>query len=186
MRILRCWALALLLASAAQVPSSAQGPSAAAAPVAEDPCLGFKWDLSRERALFATAGASLPAGKDLASAPDVVPNHLYRVMLLPASHVVFPATPGRTSPGEGTYAGVFTLTVPAAGKYRVAIDSDIWIDIAAEGRLVPPSDYEGQRNCRAPRKIVEFILEGKGLWVLQLSGASQAAVRLTITPAYVG
>jgi hypothetical protein len=142
--------------------------------------------VSRERALFATAGATLPAGKDLASAPGVVPNHLYRIMLLPASEVVFPATPGRTSPGDGTYAGVFTLTVPVAGKYRVAIDSGFWIDIAANGTLVPASDYEGQHECRAPRKIVEFVLDGKAPCVLQLSGASQAAVRLTFTPASTG
>jgi hypothetical protein len=192
MRIPGCWALVLLLAgaaqvsSSAQVPGAAQGPAIATAPAADDPCLGFKWDVSRERALFATAGASLPAGKDPASAPGVVPSHLYRIMLLPASQVVFAVTPGRTSPGEGTYAGVFTLALSAAGKYRIAIDSGFWIDIAANGRLVPASDYEGQHDCRAPRKIVEFVLDGKGPWVLQLSGASQAAARLTITPASVG
>jgi hypothetical protein len=198
MRIAGSWSLVLLLAGAAQVssaaqgpaaaqgPTAAQGPAAAPAAAAADPCLGFKWDVSRERALFATAGASLPAGKDLASAPGVVPNHLYRIMLLPASQVVFAATPGKTAPGDGTYAGVFTLTVPAAGKYRVAIDSGFWIDIAANGRLVPPSDYEGQHDCRAPRKIVEFVLDAKASWVLQLSGASQAAVRLTVTPVSVG
>ncbi len=186
MRIPGSWALVSLLAGVAQVAGAAQGPASTPVPGADDPCQGFKWDVSRERALFATAGASLPAGKDPASAPGIVPNHLYRIMLLPASRVVFPATPGRTSPGEGTYAGVFTLTVPATGKYRVAIDSVFWIDISANGRLVPASDYEGQHDCRAPRKIVEFVLDGKVPWLLQLSGASQAAVRLTITPASVG
>jgi hypothetical protein len=186
MRIRGSWALALLLASAAQVSSAAQGPGVAPAPAAADPCLGFKWDVSRERALFATAGATLPAGKDAASAPGVVPSHLYRVILLPAGQVTFPVAPGKTSPAEGTYAGVFALTVPAAGKYRIAIDSAFWIDVTANGKLVPASDYEGQHDCQAPRKIVEFVLDGKAPWVLQLSGASQAAVRLTITPASVG
>jgi hypothetical protein len=165
MRIAGSWALVLLLAGAAQA----------------DPCGGFKWDVSRERALFATAGASLPAGKDSASAPAIVPDHLYRIMLVPSSQVALPVTPGRASSGEGMYAGVFTLTLPATGKYRVAIDSSFWIDVAANGRLVPASDYEGQHDCQTPRKIVEFALDGKGPWVLQLSGASQAAARLTIT-----
>jgi hypothetical protein len=182
MRIFGSWALALLL-SAAQASSAAPGP---AEQVPGDPCAGFKWDVSPVRTLFATAGATLPAGKDTASAPGVVPNHLYRVILLPAGQVTFPAAPGKTSPAEGTYAGVFALTVPSAGKYRVAIDSAFWIDVAANGKLVPASDYEGQHDCQAPRKIVEFVLEGKGPWMLQLSGASQAAARLTITAAPVG
>jgi hypothetical protein len=187
MRISAPWALALLV-SAAQASSAAQAPvaQAPAAQVPGDPCAGFKWDVSPVRTLFATAGATLPAGKDAASAPGVVPNHLYRVILLPAGQVTFPVAPGKTSPAEGTYAGVFALTVPAAGKYRIAIDSAFWIDIAANGKLLPASDYEGQHDCQAPRKIVEFVLDGKVPWLLQLSGASQAAVRLTITPASVG
>jgi len=176
MRTPRSCALALLLALSAH---PAEAP-------ADDPCAGFKWDVSRERALFATAGATLSAGKDLASAPSVAPNHLYRVVLLPASQVAFAVTPGKTSPADASYAGVFALTVPAAGKYRVAIDAAFWIDIAANGKLLSPSDYEGQHDCNAPRKIVEFVLDGKAPWVLQLSGASQAAVRLTITPASIG
>lgn len=190
MRISGSWALALLLALSAQASSAAQSSSAqqstnAAQAPADDPCARFKWDVSRERALFATAGATLSAGKDGTSPPGVVPNHLYRIVLLPASQVALPVTAGKTSP-DGTYAGVFALTVPAAGKYRVAIDAAFWIDIAANGKLVPASDYEGRHDCNAPRKIVEFVLDGKAPWVLQLSGASQAAVRLTITPAAVG
>jgi len=171
MRTIESWALALLLAGAVQ------------ATAAEDPCAAFKWDLHRERALFATAGATLPAGKDAGTAPAVVPGHLYRAMLLPSSQVDFPVTPGRIAAGEGTHAGIFALTVPEAGTYRIAIDSAFWIDIAGHGKLVPASDYEGQHDCAAPRKVVEFALDSRGPWMLQLSGASQAAVRVTITPA---
>ncbi len=191
MRISGSWALALLLALSAQASSAAQSSSAqqstnAAQAPADDPCARFKWDVSRERALFATAGATLSAGKDGTSPPGVVPNHLYRIVLLPASQVALPGDRRQNLAGDGTYAGVFALTVPAAGKYRVAIDAAFWIDIAANGKLVPASDYEGRHDCNAPRKIVEFVLDGKAPWVLQLSGASQAAVRLTITPAAVG
>jgi hypothetical protein len=189
MRISGFRVLSLLLAlcaqasSIAQASSAEQPSSAAQSPPADDPCTGFKWDVSRERALFATAGATLPAGKDRASAPGVVPNHLYRVVLLPATQVAFPVTPGKSSPTDGTYAGVLMLTVPAPGRYRIAIDGAFWIDIAANGKLVAAADYEGRHDCSAPRKIVEFVLDGKAPWVLQLSDARQAAARLTITPA---
>jgi hypothetical protein len=184
MRTIESWALALLLAGT---------PLAGATPLAEgtqstsdDPCAGFKWDIRHERGLFATAGATLPAGKDGASAAHIVPDHLYRAVLLPASQVDFPVTPGKNFPAEGSYAGIFSLSVPKPGKYRVAIDSAFWIDVAENGKLVAASDYEGQHDCAAPRKIVEFALTGTGPWIVQLSGASQAAVRVTITAAGAG
>jgi hypothetical protein len=179
MRMIESWALALLLAGPVPLAGAAQPPT-------DDPCAGFKWDVRHERALFATAGATLPAGKDGASASNVLPDHLYRAMLLPASQVEFPVTPGKSFSGEGTYAGIFSLSVPAPGKYRIAIDSAFWIDVAGGGKLLAASDYEGQHDCTAPRKIVEFVLTGKGPWILQLSGASQAAVRVTITAASAG
>ena len=38
---------------------------AATAPaIAADPCSGFKWDVSKEHALFGGSPVSLPAGKD--------------------------------------------------------------------------------------------------------------------------
>jgi hypothetical protein len=171
MRTIQCWPLALLLAGVMQ------------ASAADDPCAGFKWDTSRERALFSTAGATLPAGKDGTNPPAVAPDHLYRMVLVPTAQVSFPVTPGKTSRADGTYAGVFALTLPAPGRYRVSLDGAFWIDIAGHGKLVQASDYEGQHDCAAPRKIVEFALEDKGPWLLQLSGATQAAVRVTVTPA---
>lgn len=160
-----------LLASAAPTQSIAD----------EDPCAGFKWDVSKERALFSSVGTPLPAGKDGATAPQLKPNQLYQLRLLPAGQVSFTVTPGKASPAEGTYGGVFTLTTEASGTYRIAIDMPFWIDMASDGKLVPAVDYEGQHGCNAPRKIVEFALDAHQHWVLQLSGASQEAVRLTIT-----
>jgi hypothetical protein len=175
MRITRIHALALALVLACGGRSLAD----------TDPCAGFKWDVSKERALFASAAAPTPAGKDGASAPPAAPNRLYQLQLIPASQVAFPATPGKTSP-DGTYAGVLTLNISASGKYRIAIDLPLWIDIAADGKLLPPSDYEGQHNCNAPRKIVVFTLDAAKRLQLQLSDSPQATVRLTITQVPAG
>jgi hypothetical protein len=164
----RLLALAVLLTASAQTLA------------VEDPCAGYKWDVSKERALFGGVAVSAAAGKDSASAPRVTPNRLYQLQLLPASQVSFPVSPGKT-PGEGTYAGIFSVTVPAAGSYRVAIDLPLWIDVVANGKLLPAADFEGQHDCSAPRKIVEFALDGSQPLTLQLSAASQATVRLTIT-----
>jgi hypothetical protein len=172
--LLRSLALALLV--------SAGGAQA----LADDSCAGFKWDVSKERALFGGAAQSMPAGKDGKSAPGVAPNRLYQLQLLPRSEVVFSVPPGKATATEGTYAGVVALNIPTSGSYRLAVDLPIWIDVAANGKLVPATDYEGQHNCSAPRKIVEFNLDGKQQLQLQLSGADQAAVRLTITRVLTG
>jgi hypothetical protein len=41
----------------------------AAPALAEESCAGFKWDVSRERALFGSSAQEQPAGKDAATAP---------------------------------------------------------------------------------------------------------------------
>jgi hypothetical protein len=53
----------------------------------------------------------------------------------------------------------------------------------SDGALVAAGDFEGQRGCSAPHKIVEFELAGTRPFFLQLSNAAPDSVRLTITPA---
>ena len=148
---------------------------------ADDPCVDFKWDVTQERALFSGPATPLPAGSDTKSAPAMLLNHLYAVKLLPQDKVVFAATPGKTAPGTGN-AGILTFRLPASGSYRVALDMPVWIDVAANGALVPAKDFQGQHTCAAPHKIVEFDLNGTRPFFLQLSGATDS-LRVTITAA---
>jgi hypothetical protein len=148
---------------------------------AQDPCGGFKWDVSKERALFATSARATPAGKDAAAAPVIEPNRLYQVQLLPQAQVAFSLPPGKQQSADGSYAGLAALKIPKSGSYRIALDSGFWVDVVAGGKLVPAKDYEGQHECNAPHKIVEFDLDNQGPLLLQFSGVSQAAVRLTVT-----
>jgi hypothetical protein len=161
---------------------AALAAEAAPAPAAaEDPCAGFKWDVSQERALFGSSAQEQAAGKDSVSAPALVPNHLYRLRLLPRDQVRFAVPPGKDAPAVDNYAGLAALQIPASGSYRVSIDLPIWIDVAAGGALVPPRDYEAEHGCDAPRKIVVFDLDAKRQLMLQFSGVSQALIRLTVT-----
>jgi hypothetical protein len=154
--------------------------------VAADPCARYKWDVARERALFAAAASPVAAAKDGASPPGIATDRAYRVQLLPASQVAFPTAPGKASPTEGSYAGVLTFTVPVAGSYRVAVDVTMWIDVVAGSHLVPAADYEGQHGCDAPRKIVQFSLPANEPLVLQLSGVAEPSARVTIVRAVGG
>jgi hypothetical protein len=154
--------------------------------LADEPCAGFKWDVSKERALFGSSALPQAAGKNSVSAPGLVPNRLYRLQLLPASEVAFSVPPGKKPLIEGTYAGLAALKIPASGSYRISVDLPLWIDVAAQGQLVPAKDYEGQQGCDAPHKIVEFELDAKQPLLLQFSGTPEATVRLTVTRVLVG
>jgi hypothetical protein len=149
---------------------------------ADEGCIDFKWDVTHERALFAGTPVVLTAGKDSKSAPSVAANRLYKLELSPQEQVAFAVPPGRKSAGQSMFAGIAKLRVPALGSYRFSIDLPIWIDVAVNGKLLPAQDFQGQRACSAPHKIVEFDLPGGGPLILQLSNASIGEVLLAITP----
>jgi hypothetical protein len=150
---------------------------------ADDACVDFKWDVRKERALFAETPTALAAGHDDASAPVVVPNRLYSLRLVAQDHVAFLVPPAAKMPIPGAYAGLATLSVAVPGSYRIAVDLPFWIDVVSHGALVKASDYQGQHSCNAPHKIVQFDLAGAQPFVLQFSSAATDSVLLTITAA---
>jgi len=142
-----------------------------------DECAGFKWDVRKEQALFAGPSVVLPAGKDLASAPVVGTDKLYQLQLLPQASVAFALAPGKAIPPDDVYGGLATLKLARPGHhYRVALDLPFWVDV-----LATVVDFQGQRGCDAPHKIVEFDLDGAKDAVLQLSGAHNPVVHLSVT-----
>jgi len=156
----------------------------AAQPVlAGEACVDFKWDVSKERALFAEAPVALTAGRDPMSAPVVVPNRLYRLKLTIQDGVTFSIAPARKTAGAPAYAGLATLKAPPAGSYRISVDLPLWIDVGSNGVLMQPTDFQGQRACSAPHKIVVFELAGAQPFVLQFSNAAKDDILLTVTPA---
>jgi hypothetical protein len=149
---------------------------------AGDGCVDFKWDVAHERAVFARAAVATSAGIEPAAAPALSLDRLYRMRLVANAKVAYPVPPGKAPAGDG-FAGLATLTVPSDGSYRIALDAPVWIDVAVDGALVGAADFQGQRDCSAPHKIVEFQLKAKRRYILQLSGATTDAVSLSVTAA---
>jgi hypothetical protein len=150
---------------------------------AADNCAGFKWDVTREHALFSGPSVALAAGKDTASAPTIGADRLYQFQLVPQGDVSFALAPGKKMLTDGAFAGLATLELKAPGYYRVSVDVPFWIDVVANGKLAATRDFQGQAGCDAPHKIVEFDLSDATHFVLQVSGATKATVRLTVTQA---
>jgi hypothetical protein len=147
---------------------------------ADDACTDFKWDVSKERALFAAAATPLKAGTDAKTAPTLVPDKLYQLQLASQASVNFVPEPGRKSRAASDHGGIATLKLPISGSYRIALDMPLWIDVVANATLVPAKDFQSQRDCKPPHKIVEFDLSVDQPLVLQLSNSAADSVRLTI------
>ena len=148
---------------------------------ADDPCATFAWDVSHERALYATEAKALSAGKVVASAPSLAPDHLYQLQLSSQPEVTFASPPGKKMLTDGAYAGLASLTVDTAGVYRIALDQPFWLDVAANGTLIRSKDFQGRPGCNAPHKIVEFVLPAGVPLTLQFSGATSQTLKVTVT-----
>jgi hypothetical protein len=148
---------------------------------AAEPCAGFRWDVTQERTLFASQAQPLVAGHDSASAPQLQPGKLYELQLQPQEQVNFALPPTRNKSAEGAHAGVARLVIHTAGTYRVSLDQPFWSDVVAGSQMLTSKDFQGVPGCNAPHKIVEFDLPATGDLLLQISGASAAVLRLTLT-----
>jgi hypothetical protein len=133
--------------------------------------------------LFAQAPETLPATSTESAAPALAMDRLYELKLARQSEVHFAAPPGRPSPSDGSYGTLLHLRVPQPGTYRIALDSKVWVDVLADGAALAAGDFTGRPGCSAPHKIVEFVLPAGKTLILQLSGATTATVRLSVTRA---
>ena len=149
---------------------------------ADDACMDFKWDVSKERALFAGPPTVMQAGTDTKSAPIVLPNHLYQLSLAPQNDVKFSVREGKKTE-DNAHAGLVILRISAEGSYRVSVDLPVWIDVVTQDSVLTPTDYQGQHDCAAPRKVVQFELKGTKPFLLQFSGAAVGQLLVAVTPA---
>ena len=153
---------------------------------AADPCGGFTWDVAREQALFAGKAHKSTVGATGNTAPLLETGRLYELALMPQEQVHFPVTPAKKALSDGAYGGIIRFRVANPGPYRFSLDLPFWIDVVADGQLVPSKDFQGRPGCSAPHKIVEFVLPaGKDLF-LQFSNGVNQTVRVTITPSAPG
>jgi hypothetical protein len=145
-----------------------------------DPCASFTWNVTHERAIFATEPAALTAATTGGPAPVLQIDKLYDIALTPQDKVSFILAPAKKALADGAFAGMVTLHIPTAGKYRVSMSEGFWIDVIADGKFAPTDDFTGGHACRAPRKIVQYPLPAGDL-TLQFSNAAAASVRVTVT-----
>jgi len=184
--------LGVCAATTASAQSTSAGHASAAVPPAAParsadsvqsagPCGGFSWNVSHELALFASTPTPGSAGTDVAQAPLLQTNRLYELSLAPQEKVHYVVPPGKKALADGASGGLIRFRVESAGPWRIALDQPFWVDVVADGKLIPARDFQGRPGCEAPHKMVEFVLPAKQDLLLQFSHAVNSRVRVTIT-----
>jgi hypothetical protein len=148
---------------------------------AADACSTFKWDVSREIALFRKAPATIDAGAKTDSAPRIEAERAYEARLLAQPSVTLASPPSKKMLDDGAHAGLFTFRVSASGMYRVSIDAGFWVDVIAAGKPLVSTDFNGETACKAPRKIVVYELPADTDLILQFSAADTDRTLFAIT-----
>lgn len=148
---------------------------------ADSACEGFKWDVSREHRLFMGEATAATAGKSLDDAPVLQLDRLYELGLSPQPDVRLPVPSSKKMLADGANAGLVRLKLSQAGQYRVALSMPFWIDIAANGQLIPSIDFNGAQGCDKPRKVVIYDLPANQDLSLQFSGLTDDKLRVTLT-----
>jgi len=145
-------------------------------------CQSPGWDMSRELAAFRGTAREARGGATAADLPTIEPGRLYALQLRPQSTVQFLQPPQKAAKVPAPAAGMARFSVTIGGKYRVTVDAPLWIDIVESTGIVRSDDYNGWHACTLYRKSVDYTLQAGRPFVLQLSGASAAAVKIDIEP----
>jgi hypothetical protein len=149
-----------------------------------DGCSHFSWDVSHELAVMKQTAKPVTAATQRGTGiPRLEVDKLYDLKLAPQSGVKYIVTPAKPTLNDSTQGGLARFRVSKDGLYRVSLTSGHWIDVVDGEQLIKSKDFQGSRGCARPHKIVEFVLPANKDLVLQLSGAVESPVTLTITPA---
>lgn len=114
------------------------------------------------------------------TADVIAPGKNIALTLQPIDGVTFPL-PLERKPAAGTFGGVYHVIIATAGIYRVALQNGTWIDLVRDGKSSTSVGHMEGAPCSGIRKIVDFALQ-PGSYIVQLSGAKSAQMRILIAP----
>lgn len=153
--------------TAAVLAFCALGSSAALAQTPDPPCGPIAVAPPAELAQWQDRTGVYAAANPAEKAP-IAPQRGFDAKLRINSAVRFAMAPEKP-PTEGSFGGMFELSIEQAGTYRIAIGSGAWIDVIQDGKAISSTHHGHGPDCTGIRKMVDFPLR-PGQYVLQLSG----------------
>jgi hypothetical protein len=98
--------------------------------------------------------------------------------LLPTSKIAYAVRPQKPG-GSVSSGGIFAFTVPASGRYRVALGTGAWIDVLNDAIPATSVSHSHGPDCTGVRKMVDFDLK-PGRYLLQVAGNRSATLLLMV------
>ncbi|MBP2160770.1 MULTISPECIES: homogentisate 1,2-dioxygenase [Asticcacaulis] len=111
---------------------------------------------------------TVPAAATPATQPEILLGRAYNAPLKATASVSYAVQPRKIT--DGTFGGLFMLTVEKAGIYTIGLDQAGWIDVVRDGKVIKSSGHGHGPDCSTVRKMVDFKLD-PGHYTVQISNA---------------
>ena len=102
---------------------------------------------------------------------------VFALRLRPVGDVVYPVLPERGS--DGGYGGIVTLENIPAGRYRIVLSEEAWVDAVQEHVRLPLLSVRRAIDCPGTRQSVHVEVSGEPL-TLQFGGATARQVKVAV------
>ena len=144
----------------------------AADAAAQNACGHFSWSLGHSIDLFEQY---LPTISNAQSLPR---EGVFAVELKPIAEVIYPVPPSRAR--DGGFGAVMTLERVPAGRYRIVLSQEAWVDVVQGDVRLPLFTDEAAGRCPAVRRSLQIDIE-TGPLILELGGASVSRLNIAVT-----
>src|SRR6202022_4042650 len=91
--------------------------------------------------------------------------------------VIYIVTPERAS--DGGNGGIVTIENVSAGRYRIDVSEDAWIDAVQNGKRWPLLTSVRVTNCPGTRQSVQVEVKSEAL-TLQIGGVTASSVKVAV------
>lgn len=102
---------------------------------------------------------------------------VFAMRLRPAAEVIYRVPPERGS--DGGLGGIVTLENVPAGRYRVVLSEEVWIDAVQEDVRLPVLATTRATDCPGMRLAVQLEVRNEAL-TLQVGGASSGRIMIAV------
>lgn len=137
----------------------------------DDDCGRVPSTVGRESDLFANFVPTLD------SAFSLPREGVFALRLRPVAEVIYAVVPERGS--DGGNGGIVTLENIPAGRYRIDMSEEAWIDAVQENVRLPLLGLKRVTDCPGTRQSVQVEVKSQPL-TLQFGGASAGSVKVAV------
>ncbi len=102
---------------------------------------------------------------------------VFSLRLVPMSDVIYPVMPERGS--DGLYGGFVTIESLPAGRYRVLLSDEAWIDAVQDNARLPILELDRSADCPGVRQSLQVDVTSQPL-VLQVSSAPGRFINIAV------